>query len=193
VTIRQLTQRRLLDARSCGRKRQPSTGQDQPPSKDFDKECAPPWQIAPLPTRPDDTVLSDSIPLFFIGRNENGFWVAREAAGRCGGLFLFRWSANRFARRNGLAGGGATMLVEHSIELDVPNHGSRLVELIGIAIDIVRRHAPSVTNLIETAIAQWRKLDAQIHRRNREAIEDDLFRGEYKLSSKNDDKLPIPR
>jgi len=193
VTIRQLTQRRLLDARSCGRKRQPSTAQDQPPSKDFDKECAPPWQIAPLPTRPDDTVLSDSIPLFFIGRNENGFWVAREAAGRCGGLFLFRWSANRFARRNGLAGGGATMLVEHSIELDVPNHGSRLVELIGIAIDIVRRHAPSVTNLIETAIAQWRKLDAQIHRRNREAIEDDLFRGEYKLSSKNDDKLPIPR
>ena len=193
MTIRQLTQRRLLDARSCGRKRQPSTGQDQPPSKDFDKECAPPWQIAPLPTRPDDTVLSDSIPLFFIGRNENGFWIAREAAGRCGGLFLFRWSANRFARRNGLAGGGATMLVEHSIELDVPNHGSRLVELIGIAIDIVRRHAPSVTNLIETAIAQWRKLDAQIHRRNREAIEDDLFRGEYKLSSKNDDKLPIPR
>ena len=193
MTIRQLTQRRLLDARSCGRKRQPSTGQDQPPSKDFDKECAPPWQIAPLPTRPDDTVLSDSIPLFFIGRNENGFWVAREAAGRCGGLFLFRWSANRFGRRNILAGGGATMLVEHSIELDVPNHGSRLVELIGIAIDIVRRHAPSVTNLIETAIAQWRKLDAQIHRRNREAIEDDLFRGEYKLSSKNDDELPIPR
>ena len=91
------------------------------------------------------------------------------------------------------------MLVEHSIELDVPNHGNRLVELIGIAIDIVRRHAPSVANLIETAIAPWRKLDAQIstaltgHRRNREAIENDLFRGEYKLSSKNDDKLPIPR
>jgi hypothetical protein len=91
------------------------------------------------------------------------------------------------------------MLVEHSIELDVPNHGSRLVELIGIAVDIVRRHAPSVTNLIETAIAQWRKLDAQIscvltgHRRNREAIENDLFRGECKLSSKNDDELPIPR
>ena len=191
MTIRLLTQRRLLDARSCGRKRQPSTVQDQPPPKEFGKECTPPWQIAPLPTRPDDTVLSESIPLFFIGRNETGFWVAREAAGRCGGLFLFRWSANRFARRNGLAGGGATMLVEHSIELDLPNHGSRLVELIGIAIDIVRRHAPLVTNLIEAATAQWRKLEAQIS--NREAIDNDLFRGEYKLSSKNDDELSIPR
>jgi hypothetical protein len=49
------------------------------------------------------------------------------------------------------------------------------------------------------AIAAWRKLDARIshvladHRRSREAIENDLFRGEYKLVSKNDDELPIPR
>ena len=182
MTIRQLTQRRLLDARSGGRKRQPSNVQDQPPSKEFGKECTLPWQIASLPTRPDDTVLSDSIPLFFIGRNENGFWVAREAAGRCGGLFLFRWSANRFARRNGLAGGGATMLVEHLIELDLPNNGSRLVKLIGIAIDIVRRHAPLVTNLIEAAIAQWRKLDPQIS--NREVTEKDLFRGETQFEER---------
>jgi len=195
VTIRQLTQRKLLHARS---RRQPSTVQDQP-SKESGKECALQSQSAQFPIRPDATVLSDSIPLFFIGRNQNGFWVAREAAGRCGGLFLFRWSATRFARRNGLAGSGATMLVEHSIELDLPNHGSRLVELIGTTTDIVRRHAPFVTNLIEAAIAQWRKLDTQIscalagHRRNREAIENDLLRGEYKLSSKNDDELPMPR
>ena len=83
------------------------------------------------------------------------------------------------------------MLVEHLIELDLPNNGSRLVELIGIAIDTVRRHAPLVTNLIEAAIAQWRKLDPQIS--NREVTEKDLFRGEYKLSSKNDDELSIPR
>ena len=181
MTIRQLTQPKLLHARSSGGKREPSIVSAQ------------------LPTRPDATVLSDSIPLFFIGRNQNGFWVAREAAGRCGGLFLFKSSAARFARRNGLAGGGATMLVEHSIELDLPNQGSRLVELIGTTIDSVRRRAPFVTNLIEAAIAQWRKLDSQIscalagHRRNREAIENDLFRGQYKLASKNDDDLPISR
>ena len=90
------------------------------------------------------------------------------------------------------------MLVDNSIELDLPNQGSRLVELIGTTIDSVRRRGPFVTTLIEAAIAQWRKLDAQIlsaltdRRRNREAIENDLFSGEYKLVSKNDDDLPVP-
>ena len=199
MTIRQLTERKFLQDRFGGRKEQTSTVQDRPSREAYQECAAPQWQTAPLPIRPDDTVLSNSIPLFFIGRNHNGFWVAREAAGRCGGLFLFKWSATRFARRNGLAGSGATMLVEHSIELDLPNQGSRLVELIGTTIDSVRRRAPFVSNLIEAAIAQWRKLDSQIscalagHRRNREAIENDLFRDEYKLSSKNDDELPIPR
>jgi hypothetical protein len=155
-------------------------------------------QIAQLPGRPDRTVLNNSIPLFFIGRTQNGFWVARESTGRCGGLFLFRRSAARFARRNVL-GGGATMLVEHSIELDLPNQGNRFVELIATTIDIVKRRAPRVAMFIGMAIAGWRKLDSRIahlladHRRNREAIENDLFRGEYKLVSKNDDELPIPR
>jgi hypothetical protein len=198
VTIRQLTQRKFLQDRFSGRKQQTSTVQDQP-LEEAGKECARQWQTAPLPTRPDDTVLSDSIPLFFIGRNHNGFWVAREAAGRCGGLFLSRWSAARFARRNGLASGGATMLVGHSIELDLPNHSSRLVELIATIIGIVRRRAPLVATFIGMAIAEWSKLDSRIahalngHRRNREAIENDLFGGEYKLASKNDDELPILR
>jgi hypothetical protein len=34
-----------------------------------------------LPQRPDATMLSEAIPLFFIGRNHNGLWVAREATG----------------------------------------------------------------------------------------------------------------
>ena len=196
MTIRQITQRKFLQDRFNGRTQQAVAVEDQPLTE-AGQECAPPWQTAPLPSRPDDTVLSVSIPLFFIGRNHNGFWVAREAAGRCGGLFLFRWSAARFARRNGLAGGGATMLVEHSIGLDLPNHGSRLVELIATTTDFVRRRAPFVTNLIGVAIAEWRKLDSQIsraltgYRRNREAIENDLFGGEFKLASKNDDDLPI--
>jgi hypothetical protein len=156
-------------------------------------------QIAQLPSRPDGTVLSESIPLFFIGRNQSGFWVARESEGRSGGVFLFKRSAARFARKKSSPRGCATMLVEHTIELDVPNQGSQLVELIATTIDIVRRRVPFVTNLIGVAIAEWRKLDSQIsralngHRRNREAIENDLFGGEYKLASKNDDDLPILR
>jgi hypothetical protein len=119
-------------------------------------------QIAQLPARPNGTVLNESIPLFFIGRNQNGFWVARESAGRCGGLFLFRRSAARFARRNGLAGGGATMVVQHPIELDLPNHGGRLAELIATTTDVVRRRAPFVARFIGMAIAEWRKLDSRI-------------------------------
>jgi hypothetical protein len=156
-------------------------------------------QLVQLPWRPDGTVLNDSIPLFFIGRNQSGFWVARESERRSGGLFLLRQSAARFARKKSSPQGCATMLVEHSIELDVPNQGNRLVELIGTIIDMVRRRAPRVATFIGMALAGWRKLDSRIvevlngHHRNREAIENDLFRGEYKLVSKNDDELPILR
>ena len=38
-----------------------------------------PGTVAKFPRRPDAGVLSKSIPLFFIGRNRNGFWIAREA------------------------------------------------------------------------------------------------------------------
>ena len=89
------------------------------------------------------------------------------------------------------------MLVEHSIELDLPNQGNRFAEPIATTIDVVRRRAPFVTNLIGVAVAQLRKLDSRIsrrlrdHRQNREAIASDLFGGEYKLASKNDDDLPV--
>jgi hypothetical protein len=159
-------------------------------------------QIVPLPRGPNRTFFSDSIPLFFIGRNKSGFWVAREAEGRSGGLFLFRQSAARFARKKSSPPGCAIMVVERPIELDLPNQGNRLIEPIGTIIDVIRRRAPFVMGLIGMAIAAWRMLDAQIsqaladhHRnreaiekdllRNREAIENDLFRGEYKFVSKN--------
>ena len=162
-------------------------------------------QTAQLPARPNSTVLNHSIPLFFIGRNRNGFWVAREAAGRCGGLVLFRRSAARFARKKSSPRGSAIMLVERTIELDIPNQGNQFVDTI---TDWVRRRSPLVATSIGMAIAEWRKLDSRIaqalngHFRNREAIEsdlyrnrlaieNDLFRSEYKLVSKYDDELPI--
>ena len=41
----------------------------------------------------DSSIVSDTIPEFFIGRNGQGFWVAREATGRIGGVFLLEISA----------------------------------------------------------------------------------------------------
>ncbi len=86
-----------------------------------------------LPRRPDASALSEAIPLFYIGRNKNGLWVAREAEGRCGGLFLFKQSAARFARRQSEPDGCAMMFLAEPFELDVENQGSRFAGLLAAA------------------------------------------------------------
>jgi hypothetical protein len=155
-------------------------------------------QIPQLPPRPDHSALNDSIPLFFVGRSQSGFWIVRESEGRSGGLFLLRRSATRFARKKGSPGGCATMFVEH-LELDVPNQGGRVAELIARAMDLTKQRLPLLVNFIAVAAAEWRKLTSQIfcalagQRRNRVAIEREPSRGESTLISKNDGDLPVPR
>jgi hypothetical protein len=144
-----------------------------------------------LPRRPDAGALSEAIP-------QNGVWVVREAEGRSGGLFLFKQSAARFARRQSEPNGCAMMFLADSFELDVENQGSRFAGLLAAASEVVTRRAPLLVSFIGSAITEWRKLITQIsdafagQRRHREAIEKELFRGQYTLCSKNDDDLPIP-
>ncbi len=150
-----------------------------------------------LPRRPDASALSEAIPLFYIGRNKNGVWVVREAERRRGGLFLFKQSAARFVRRQSEPGGCAMMFLADSFELDVENQGSRFAGLLSAASEVAARRAPLFVSFIGSAIAEWRKLVTEIsnafagHRRHRDAIEKELFRGQYTLCSKNDDDLPI--
>jgi len=92
---------------------------------------------AQFPRRPSSSVLSESIPLFFLGRNKVGLWVVREAEGRTGGIFLFRESAMRFAGKHSLSAGCATMFLSERFELDVENHGNPLVA----RLDAVLRRA----------------------------------------------------
>jgi len=154
--------------------------------------------VTNFPRRPDASVISETIRLFFIGRNKNGFWVAREAEARTGGIFLFKRSALRFARKNSAFVGCATMFVAEPVELDVENHGSPFVALLAAAVGVAARRAPFLAAFIGMAVAEWRKLVAQVsravagERRNRKAIEKELFHSQYTLSSKNDDDLPIP-
>lgn len=154
--------------------------------------------VISFPRRPDLSVLSETIPLFYIAQNKLGFWVAREAEGRCGGAFLFRRSAVRFARQQSGSAGCAMMFLYEEIELDTENEGDRLVEPIAAFIDLATRRTPKFATFVGMAIAEWRKLVAQIagafagERRNRRAIERELFHGEYTLASKNDDDLPLP-
>jgi hypothetical protein len=151
-----------------------------------------------LPRRPDASALSEAIPLFYIGRNKSGLWVVREAAGGSGGLFLFKQSAARFARRQSEPAGCAMMFLAEPFELDVENQGSRVAGLLAALSEVLARRAPLLRSFVGSVVAEWRKLIAEIsdarssQRRHREAIEKQLFRGRYTLSSKNDDDLPIP-
>jgi hypothetical protein len=153
---------------------------------------------AEFPHRPDAAALSEAIPLFYIGRNHNGFWITREAEGRTGGMFLLQRSALHFAKEQNRSAGCATMFLAESIELDVENKGGRFVALLTDVIDAVERRAPLLVAFVRMAVAEWRKLVAQVslalasERKHRAAIEREIFRGQYTLSSKNDDDLPIP-
>ena len=195
--IRQLKQSRVLRELWPGEMRLAYVGHGQ--------EATPPrWPQAAsaaatqLPRRPDASALSEAIPLFYIGRNKYGVWVARAAEAPSGGLFLFKQSAARFARRQSEPHGCAMMFLAEPFELDVVNQGSRVAGLFAAASKVMARRAPFLANFIGSAIAEWRKLITQIsdafagHRRHRDAIEKDLFRGQYRLCSKNDDDLPIP-
>lgn len=77
----------------------------------------------------DPDVVSAAIPAFFIRRNSAGLWVAREANGRIGGLFLFKSSAVDFANRHSKHGRRALVFPAEGFELDVESRGNPLIVL----------------------------------------------------------------
>ncbi len=82
----------------------------------------------PTPFQPlDPTVINASIPTFFVGRNRDGFWLARDASGESAGIFLFKRSAMAFARRVSRPQGCALVFLAERFELDVENQGNLLV------------------------------------------------------------------
>jgi hypothetical protein len=93
--------------------------------------------VALKPLDPD--VVSAAIPAFFIGRNGAGLWVAREANGRIGGLFLFKNSAVDFANRQSAPVRCALVFPTETFELDVENHGNFLIVLAEGARQVVTR------------------------------------------------------
>jgi hypothetical protein len=94
-------------------------------------------QALPRPFQPlDPGIIDASIPTFFVGRDPDGFWLARDARGENGGLFLCRGSAVAFARRASSPLGCATILLSQRFELDVENQGN---PLIGYLRPLLRR------------------------------------------------------
>ena len=92
-------------------------------------------QFQPL----DPDIVNEAIPAFFIGRNKEGFWVARDAKGRIGGIFLLENSALSFARRNSRPAGCATIFPSERFELDLENKGNPLAAQLGSLIHLATR------------------------------------------------------
>lgn len=98
-------------------------------------EIKPAAALKPL----DPDVVSAAIPAFFIGRNGAGLWVAREANGRVGGLFLFKSSAVDFANRQSEPTRCALVFPAESFELDIENRGNPLIVLAEGARQLLAR------------------------------------------------------
>ena len=101
-------------------------------------------QFQPL----DPGIVNEAIPAFFIGRNKEGFWVARDAKGQIGGIFLLENSALSFAKRNSWPAGCATIFPSERFELDLENKGNPVVTLLGPLIHLAMRHRQRMAALI---------------------------------------------
>lgn len=104
----------------------------------------------------DPEIVSDAIPAFYIGRNKAGLWVARDAKGRTGGIFLFRSSALSFAHAQS-ASACATIFPSERFELDLMNEGNWLVPALASFMTGLQRRIGRIT---ETAALRSRRFDA---------------------------------
>ena len=101
-------------------------------------------QFQPL----DPGIVNEAIPAFFIGRNKEGFWVARDVNGKIGGIFLLENSALSFARRNSRPAGCATIFPSERFELDLENSGNPLVGYLGSVRRLAGRSRRRMTAFI---------------------------------------------
>jgi hypothetical protein len=91
----------------------------------------------------DPGIIDASIPAFFVGRNRDGFWLARDAKGENGGIFLFKSSALAFARRACRPLGCAMIFLSERFELDVKNRGNPLVDYLKPLVRLLVQSKPN--------------------------------------------------
>jgi len=151
---------------------------------------AKPTPMATWPQRPDPSILSETIPLFFISRDSDGFWITCEADFRIGGIFLSQRSALRFAQRCSEPTRCATMILEETHILDIENRGNRFVAQLRPAKRLVRRLASKLAALVAPAITKTRLIGTRLSRAYiedrmlRAALDVERHRGRYKHSNK---------
>jgi hypothetical protein len=121
----------------------------QPTRQDLSQRQAPKPSTVVARFQPlDPGIVNEAIPAFFIGRNMEGFWVARDVKGQIGGIFLLESSALSFARKNSRPAGCATIFPPERFELDLQNKGNPLLEPVGSLMRLVRRSWQRVATAI---------------------------------------------
>jgi hypothetical protein len=73
--------------------------------------------LHPRSNRPAVNALES--PLFLVGKDSHGNWVARDQSGLCGGLFVGRDEALKFARAENGNRPQAVVVVDDVLELDM--------------------------------------------------------------------------
>jgi hypothetical protein len=102
--------------------------------------------------RPHSSALSEAIPAFFVGRNKDGFWVARDADAKIGGIFLFEKSALNFADRHTWPVRCAIIYPSEKFELDIENDGNRLLAYFGRQKHAVSHHTKRAVAFLVSAV-----------------------------------------
>jgi hypothetical protein len=87
-----------------------------------------------------------------------GFWVARDAKGQIGGIFLIETSALSFARRNSEPGGCAIIFPSERIELDLENRGNPLARPLAPLIWLMLRSPQALATFIRKTTVAVRRL-----------------------------------
>jgi len=85
--------------------------------------------VHPLPVRcspiPEDNPVRPENALFLVGKDSRGRWVARNQSGRCGGLFVGRAAALKFALSQNGNRPDAVIAVAGVLELDLAAKSGR--------------------------------------------------------------------
>jgi hypothetical protein len=116
-------------------------------------------QFRPL----DPGIVNETIPAFFIGRNKEGFWVARDVNGRIGGIFLLEHSAVSFAKRNSQPAGCATIYPSEGFELDLENSGNPFVVRLGSCARVAMHLQQELVAMIDKVTAAVKRRLKDFH------------------------------
>jgi hypothetical protein len=72
-----------------------------------------------MPAKPNEPSAPVRPPLFMIGQDDRGNWVAQDLAGICGGLFVTREAALRYVRNETGHQPQAVVMVSGVLDLDM--------------------------------------------------------------------------